>query len=413
MGALESAIRLILREGDDLGRTVIRKKAEQMALPRAKRIQPTAERLLPETEEAYKRTTDIAAQKSMREYQPDPSRVKNLPARGRMQPLIDSTNELAGLLAERMRPGLGTSDQYFYHTGPIYEAAQDIGGVDPQTFMKRFSAYFGGTSPRTQTEPNLLNTSMLQYRAAEGLPLDKPVLGLAGQGAANDIGYAMITGTHPGLAARLEADPLASFATNPKPSTFAPNVAGNLQGVTADTHAIRGAVSAFEALHPGELPREWFKSDKWFKKYKDEGFAALDLDSALDDSLKSAASGGVKSQVEYGPMADIYTAASEKLGVSPAEAQALGWFGQGAETGLRSENKTVVQLLNDRINVTAQALGLPQEDVAKMYFQGRIPLMGVAGAGVAGGLLGNPEQAQASELTPSQLDDLDRLFGGT
>jgi hypothetical protein len=52
--------------------------------------------------------------------------------------------------------------------------------------------------------------------------------------------------------------------------------------------------------------------------------------------------------------------------------------------------------MNDRINVTAQLLGLPQETVAKLYFQGRIPLAGVAGAGV--GLLGDGGEASAAEI---------------
>jgi hypothetical protein len=52
--------------------------------------------------------------------------------------------------------------------------------------------------------------------------------------------------------------------------------------------------------------------------------------------------------------------------------------------------------MNDRINVTAQLLGLPQDVVARLYFQGRIPLAGAAGAGV--GLLGDGGEASAAEI---------------
>lgn len=392
---IEDILKLIVREGEDLGRTVIRKRAEQMALPAAKRVKPTAERLMPETPEAYGRTLQYTPQTPFRQLQPDPAKSgAKLPAKGRMGPLIEAQADIADELRGRLQRGLGTQDQYFYHTGPIYEAAADA-GVAPSAFMKRFASYFAGTSPRTQTEPNLLNSSMLQYRAAEGLPLDQPVLGLAGEGAANDVGYAMITGMHPDLARRLDVDPTGQFDTNPKPSSFGFNTLGNLQGTTADTHAIRGALLAFDARYPRQLPREWFRTDEAYGRYREGGIDSLNLDSDIDDSLKSAAAKGSKSQVEYGPMADIYDRTAGLLDVAPAEAQALGWFGLGGQTGLRSEAKSIVRLLNERINVTAQLLGIPQETVARLYFQGRIPLAGVAGAGL---LAGTPDEAAATEI---------------
>jgi len=402
MAGLEDAVRLILRQGDNVGREVIRKRAEQMALDRADRVRPTAERLMPESVDAYQRTTDMVPQVPFRNRQPDLSAGGNLPAGGRMAPLIEAQDDIAAELARRMEPGVGTQDQYFYHTGPIWEMAANA-GVPPDVFMNRFSAYFGGTSPRTQTEPNMLNASMLQYRAAEGLPMDKPVLGLAGpnpktgEPPLNDVGYAMIAGTHPGLAQRLEADPFGNFATNPKPSSFALNTSGNLQGGTMDTHAIRGAVLSFDAAYPGQIPRQWFKTEDAFNRYRDGGVSQVDLYRDINDGLKSALSGGTKSQVEYGPMADIYENAADRMDLSPAEAQALGWFGIGGETGLRSESRSIVGLMNDRINVTAQLLGLPQETVAALYAQGRIPLAGVGGMGLLSQIPSGPQSQAQSE----------------
>ena len=393
--AIDDILKLIMRQGEDLGRTVIRKKAEQMALPIKKRVKPTEERLMPETTDAYLRTLDFAPQVPFRSSQPDLRGGAKLPAGGRMGPLIEAQEDIAQELSSRIRPALGSSDQYFYHTGPIAEAAANA-GVPPNTFMKRFSSYFGGASPRTATEPNMLNATMLQYRAAEGMPLDRPVLGLAGPEAANDVGYAMITGMHPGLASRLELEPMGQFATNPKPSSFSLNTAGNLQGTTADTHAIRGALLSFDARYPRQLPRQWFKSDEAFGRYKEGGIDAVNLDRDIDDSLKDATVKGMTSQVEYGPMADIYERTSGILDVAPAEAQALGWFGLGENTGLKSASRSIVGLMNDRINVTAQLLGLPQDVVARLYFQGRIPLAGAAGAGV--GLLGDGGEASAAEI---------------
>lgn len=396
MAGLDDAVRLILRNGDGLGREVIRKRAEQMALKRADRVRPTGDLLMPETVDAYRRTLDMVPQVPFRDRQPGLPSDGKLPAGGRMAPLIEAQDDIAAELSRRMSAGVGSQDQYFYHTGPIREMAENA-GVPQIPFMNRFSAYFGGASPRTQTEPNMLNASMLQYRAAEGLPMDRPVLGLAGPdpktGAppANDVGYPMIIGTHPGLAGRLEADPFGNFASNPKPSSFALNTAGNLQGGTMDTHAIRGAVLSFDAAYPGQIPRQWFKTENAFDRYREGGISQINLDKDIDDGLKSAASKGVKSQVEYGPMADIYENAAGRMSLAPAEAQALGWFGIGGQTGLRSESRSIVGLMNDRINITAQLLGVPQETVAALYAQGRIPLAGVGGMGLLSSIPSDPQ----------------------
>jgi hypothetical protein len=392
MAGLDDVLKLITRAGDDLGRTVIRKREEQMRLPPPRRVKPTGERLMPETREAYERTLDIVPQVPFRHLQPDLRGGATLPAGGRMGPLIEAQQDIAQELAQRVRPALGSADQYFYHTGPIYEAAENA-GVPSTPFMGRFSSYFAGTSPRTSTEPNFLNSTMLQYREAEGLPLNRPVLGLAGDDAANDVGYPLIVGQHPGLAAKLYQDPLGHFAGNPKPSSFGLNTAGNLQGGTMDTHAIRGALLAFDARYPGQIPRQWFKSDEAFGRYREGGVDRINLESDIDDSLKTATFKKAKSQVEYGPMADIYENMAGLLDIAPAEGQALGWFGLGQDTGLRSASRSIVGLMNDRINVTAQLLGLPQDVVAKLYFQGRIPLAGVGGAGL---LMTAPEEAEAT-----------------
>jgi hypothetical protein len=89
-------------------------------------------------------------------------------------------------------------------------------------------------------------------------------------------------------------------------------------------------------------------------------------------------------------MAAITEGAADRLGIPYADTQSLGWFGMGADTGLASENKTIVQLLNDRINVTAQYLGVPQEVVARLYGEGKIPLLGVGGAGLMS-MVGNQD----------------------
>ena len=87
-----------------------------------------------------------------------------------------------------------------------------------------------------------------------------------------------------------------------------------------------------------------------------------------------SATARVTMQTEYAPFSDVYSRAAEILGVSPAEAQSMGWFGSGDKTGLMSEVKSIPTLLNDRIDVTSQLLGIPKEEVFKLLIQRKIPL---------------------------------------
>jgi hypothetical protein len=82
-------------------------------------------------------------------------------------------------------------------------------------------------------------------------------------------------------------------------------------------------------------------------------------------------------------VADIYHSTADQLGVAPAEAQSLGWFSLGDETNLGSEHKTVADIMDERINVTAQALGVAPEVIAQQYFRRKIPLMALP-AGLLG-----------------------------
>ena len=85
-------------------------------------------------------------------------------------------------------------------------------------------------------------------------------------------------------------------------------------------------------------------------------------------------------QVEYGPMADVTFEAARQSGIAPGPMQSLGWFGSGAETGLASATKTIAELMNERINVTAQALGLHPQTVLRLFQEGKLPHMAEGGS---------------------------------
>jgi hypothetical protein len=177
---------------------------------------------------------------------------------------------------------------------------------------------------------------------------------------------------------------------------FVENSRGNLENVTVDTHAIRGAVGALEeAVGQGNLNENWLKAGAR-DTYKKEGRFSLatDVDDGLD-AKKTKPYGGVTTQVEYGPMAEIYADAGQKAGASPAEAQALGWFLGGDETGLVSTPRTIARLWHDRVAATAEVLGVPFDKAVKMVGRKEIPIYGAGGLTIAGAVGGSDKLAAA------------------
>lgn len=176
---------------------------------------------------------------------------------------------------------------------------------------------------------------------------------------------------------------------------------GNLKTVTADSHAIRGALVAQNELAPGSISRNWFKSDadgdKGYQMYLDDpiGFMSdpgriANKKHGIQDGLIERTKNKKKERVEYSVFQDLYERVGEKLGVTPAEAQSLAWFSSGANTNLRSAPKSIPRILDERIDVTAQALGLTKDQVLDLVVKNKLPLMGVGMAG----LLNVPQEGQ-------------------
>ena len=359
-------------------------RSEQMAKPEAERIQPSGENPLFNTSaEAY---NTKAPRQEETPVPRAPEGVK-LPKKNRAAPIIDNMEATAQRLAQRMRPYLGTPAQFFYNTEPIIAKAVELGISEDvaREQLRKFALNYAATSPRTTTAQNLRNASLVSAKETAGIPIDK-VIGPGGEGI-NEKGYPMMigpSGIHRLLVDAKNAEGI-SFDTNPKPATFAENVAGNLQGVTVDTHAIRGALDAMNEAVPGSIPEGWIKKkdkqgravDYWEQYQKDP--TSFDPAKMVDDTLASQKIDGKSMQTEYAVFSDLYKRAAEILNVTPAEAQSLGWFGSGDRTGLASDLKTIVDLIDDRVDVTAQATGKTKDDVFKMFMSGQIPLLSFGG----------------------------------
>ncbi len=361
---------------------VLNIRAEQMKLSPKDRVQPSGEVMFETSPDAYARTFPEQKETPV----PRAPEGKVLPLGDRARKVIEMSDAISSKLAERAKPFVGTNVQFFYNTGPIVDKAIELGYTQEQAFeaLRKFALNYAATSPRTKTEENLRSASLASVKQERGIDIGT-IIGPGSEGI-NEKGYPMIINPG-GLHRKLLDDVMASgisFDTNPKPATFAENVAGNLSGVTVDTHAIRAVFDAINELEPGSVPLKFIggktaaKTKEYQEMYQKDP-STFDAATMVADTLGSQKIDGKDVQTEYAVFSDIYKQVAEKLGVKPAEAQSLSWFANGDKTGLASEPKTIVELIDDRVDVTSQLTGMSKDEVFKKFFKGSIPLLSVGG----------------------------------
>jgi len=360
------------------GQKVLDVRAAQMELPQDQRIKPSGEKgVIDNSIEAYEDTLRDLPQSSFGALIPRlPEGDTKYPLSGRVLPLIQHREALAEEAARSIEPYRNSPVRYFYHSGPKYDALRRE-GVDAEAFMSDFGGNYAATSPRSETLQNLRNASLLQYMRARGQPIDRETYDRLG----NLRGYPMM-GMHIDLADAFAAG-RESLDKNPKPTIFRQNVMGNLLDVTSDTHDIRSTLTILNDLYPGAIPPSFLKPGARARYLEDPKIFSPASD--VEDTLESVARNKVSRQVEYGPVSDVTRRASELLGVKPAEAQSMKWFAYGDRTGLASQPKTIIDLQNDLLDTTAQALGISPQEALRQYSRRKIPLL-ARGGGVRGAL---------------------------
>ena len=384
------------------------KRAEQMSLAPKARTQAIpgqtfldTDYLTPPPSQVSEALPDLRAR-----YPRNPDPSAPLPVKDRARVLVDRRDEIGTALAGRIK-GTGQMDadtRYFYNSdGPLYRGAIKA-GLSPEEagkYIADLGDNVAATSPRTVVSQNMQNATLVMAKENQGIPF-RDIVGQGTPSGMNEVGYPMMlspagngrpAGIHGSLLDQIAEGGLNSY-TNPKPSIFGPNMAGNRSGVTVDTHAIRGTLQTLNEIEPGSVPANFI-----LPKYRDAYAAnpsAL-TPNMIDDSLGSQKVGGVPMQTEYPVFADIWHDAADKLGVTPAEGQSMGWFGFGDQTNLGSARQTPVDLFNERLSVTAQNLDIPIEEAARLVYRRQIPLMAVPLA--AGGSLGLQDREPQSRRT--------------
>ena len=363
-------------------KAVLDARAKQMQLKTEDRVQPSGQDPLFDTSKQSYEQTKVEQKEIV--LPRNNGEVALLPIRDRARAVLDNTDNIAQEIAKSIKPVIGSNVQYFYHTAPLIDKAVALG--IPENLAKKqlfkFAQNYAVTSPRTTTDQNLRNASLVSAKETLGKDVTE-IIGSGSEGI-NEKGYPMMIGDggiHKKLIDDKQAEGL-NVNTNPKPVSFAENVSGNLKAVTVDTHAIRAVFHVMNKLNPGSVPLDFIggktpKKTKEFQEMYKNDPSTLDVATMIKDTLASQMIDGQSMQTEYAVFADIYKKVAELAGINPAEAQSLTWFSFGDVTGLASAPKTIVELIDDRVDVTSKLTSQSKEEVFKKFMQGGIPLLSV------------------------------------
>lgn len=237
----------------------------------------------------------------------------------------------------------------WYNTEPLRHAF--VAELGPEKGMSAYQQYLdlvASTSPRSNVGTNARNASYYYGLAQRGEPLPQPIA----KGGALSIAeplpspYGHIAqGLHAQNAKNVLEAGGWPVLQNPKPASFAQNLAGNQMPVTVDTHNAR----------------LWGMTDTKGRP--------------IDKPAKT----------EYEFMEKLQQAEAAKLGMTPAQYQASAWIGGGEQTGLKSGAEPFLKVLENRIRLTADKTGETPEQVLKRFIRGGNlpggagPLLGVGG----------------------------------
>jgi hypothetical protein len=294
-------------------------------------------------------------------------------AKGVPQRTLDLTSDPAirQQMMQHIQNGLQMSGENWYDTTALRQRFHDLNGPEQgENDFQRFMQYVGTNSPQNKVPPDIRQASYYYHLDKNGVPIN-PVdrFGQPIPGQDNTLippPYKAMP-EHQSASSRVQAgtqDPMDAMKT----SSFGQNLAGNYAPVTIDMHALK-------------LPAMLKQDPRWLNgEGKAELAKGTDIGTLAQDPKWWE---GSPNGTEYGHLEQWWKSMANDLGITPAQAQAGSWVGGGHITGLGSdENKTFIDFMNDRGNLTAQKTGQGNAQSAiDAFIRGQQPLLGVAGAG--------------------------------
>lgn len=195
----------------------------------------------------------------------------------------------------------------------------------------------------------------------EGMIELPPTYGSLAQGAIFDRSKQIASG-----------DIMGALPTDKKLGTFYQNLKGNLTPVTVDVNALRGPVMA--SKRPDWLATKLVEKDE-FGNITNSYTPRADYDAGrltMKDALYRPGfwEAAPKGPGEYSGIERLWQNAAKREGVAPAEAQALGWYGSGDITALKSKPELYIENLERLARNTAEREGISPVQAMRNFVLG-------------------------------------------
>lgn len=300
----------------------------------------------------------------------------------RMQDLLDSPTARKKI-DKLINQGKDLGVQEWYGTEPIRQVAMDIGMTQKQ--FDEFLAQMASASQRNPVDQQNKMGSYLWHLSQTGqLPEDAYLLTnkikrgkqAAPEGTAIELppGYGSLA--QGDIFSRgkqiASGDIEGALPPDKKLGTFYRNYQGNLKPVTVDVNAVRGPI--IERGDPRWLASKLVEKDEegnviathFPRKDVESGKMSLKEAKARPGFWEAAPSGS-----EYAGFEDLWQRGAKRHGMSPAEAQALGWYGSADVTALKTKPELYVENLERMIKRTAEQTGQNPRQVMEDVLRGK------------------------------------------
>jgi hypothetical protein len=286
----------------------------------------------------------------------------------RMQDLLDSPTARKKV-DKLINQGKDLNMREWYGTEPLRQVAMDA-GLSPDEF-KTFIAQMASASQRNPVDQQNRMGSDLHYLSKTGqLPEDAFLLtnkikkdpSLRPEGTPIELPSGFGSLAQGDIFARgkqiASGDIMGALPPDKKLGTFYRNYLGNLRPVTVDVNAVRGPI--IERGDPRWLASKLVEKDEEGRVIathfprKDVAEGRMSLKEAKDRPgfWEAAPSGS-----EYAGFEDLWQRGAKRHDVSPAEAQALGWYGSADVTALKTKPELYIDNLERMIRRTAEETG--------------------------------------------------------
>jgi hypothetical protein len=285
------------------------------------------------------------------------------PARGvsaRMSDLV-SNPDVERAYTDLVRHGRDNlQGREWYNMDPLrFRFIEVLGPEEGERAFRDFTQNIAAASPRSNIIDNMRNASYYFSQEASGAPLPLRQPYPYGHLAQNLHRQNVLTIRGDGW----------NLRSNPKPASFAENLAGNQTPGTMDAHAL--AVPAILSRDPRFLTNDLrIQFGGGYQNLKPRGSFARGVYTMDEAARRPQLWDSVPNENEYGALENWFRRIGEREGMTTAQTQASGWVGGGRVSGLQSPPLPAAEILQRVVNRTAREMGVePREVLDRMIMR--------------------------------------------